>query len=285
MTHLRENGPNKGNALADYKYISSGPVNQAINADHHTISSLPLPEKKKDFSADIKIDWQKEPLPEHATKDRKREWAEANTWDKFCRKSYEPKEAAYRYFDSYPDFARDKFYTTGSKRLHAAEAALAPSGWASKLLNQIGYPNMPVYFYSLTMRHLGLDPLLFADPRNMYFKYVVDQIKAAIADLIPRPYYFKIECGRRGGLHVHLVAARPGSQLQHLLFDGSEVIKPLWSGQEQGLFEYLSKPVATWSAENYATYLEVRAARPAHGKGRNVPQLSGQPGLKKPRGK
>ena len=220
-----------------------------------------------------------ESLDEHTSKDRKLEWSKANAYDKFCRANYEPREAARRYFDSYSDFPTDKFYTTGNRREAKAKTALKPSGWGSKLLKQLDYPNTPVYLYSLHMTHLGLDPTIYADPEHMYFEFVAEGIKAAIADRVPRPYHYKIECGKHGGVHVHLIAHAAPS-LDHLIFKGSEVVKPLWSGREQGLFEYLAKPVAPWSSLNYETYL---AAKAATGKGRNVPKLSGQPGLKKPR--
>jgi hypothetical protein len=217
-----------------------------------------------------------EPLDEHISKDRKTEWAKANAYNKFCRKSYEPREAAHQYFNLYPDFPTDKFYTTGNKRAAAAKAALQPVGWGARLLAQLDYANTPAYLYSLHMGHLGLDPTIYADPEHMYFEFVTDGIKAAIAHLIPRPYYFKIECGRLAGVHVHLIAAAAPS-LEYLTFDRSEVVKPLWSGRERGLFEYLAKPVAPWSALNYETYLAAKAATSP----RNVPRLAGQPGLKR----
>jgi hypothetical protein len=229
------------------------------------------PEKDNYFSAGFD-----EPLDEHISKDRKAEWSQANAYNKFCRKSYEPRDAAHRYFDRCPDFPTDKFYTTGNKRRAAAKAALKPSGWASRLLAQLGYPAAPVYLYSLHMGHLGLDPNIYADPEHMYFDFVADAIKAAIADRVPRPYYFKIECGKRSGLHVHLIA-KAAPSLDYLIFDSSEVVKPLWVGREQGVFEYLAKPVAPWSALNYETYLAAKAATAP----RNVPRLAGQPGLKR----
>jgi hypothetical protein len=229
------------------------------------------PEKNNYFSAGFD-----EPLDEHISKDRKTEWSKANAYNKFCRQSYEPRAAAHKYFNLYPDFPTDKFYTTGNKRRAAAKAALKPSGWGARLLLQLGYPNTPAYLYSLHMGHLGLDPTIYANPEHMYFEFVTDGIKAAIADRVPRPYYFKIECGRLAGVHVHLIA-KAAPSLEYLIFDGSEVIKPLWSGREQGLFEYLAKPVGAWSVLNYETYLAAKAATAP----RNVPRLAGQPGLKR----
>jgi hypothetical protein len=215
-------------------------------------------------------------LDEHISKDRKLEWSKANGYNKFCRQNYEPRLAAYRYFESYPEFPTDKFYTTGNKRAATAKAALKPAGWGTRLLKQLDYPNTPVYHYSLNLGHLNLDSTIYADPEHMYFEFVADGIKAAIADRIPRPYFFKIECGKNGGVHVHLIASAAAS-LDYLIFEGSEVVKPLWSGKEQGLFEYLAKPVAPWSVLNYQTYLAAKAATAP----RNVPRLSGQPGLKR----
>jgi hypothetical protein len=242
-----------------------------MQPNHITNASQPLYPPKLFFSAEFD-----EPLDEHISKDRKKDWDIANAWNRFCRANYEPRAAAHRYFDRCPDFPTDKFYTTGNKRHAAAKAALKPSGWASRLLKQLDYPNTPVYLYSLHLGHLGLDPNIYADPEHMYFEFVADGIKAAIADRVPRPYYFKIECGKRSGLHVHLIAA-PAPSLEYLIFDGSEVVKPLWLGREQGVFEYLSKPVAPWSALNYETYLAAKAATAP----RNVPRLAGQPGLKR----
>jgi hypothetical protein len=215
-------------------------------------------------------------LDEHISKDRKLEWSKANGYNKFCRQNYEPREAAYRYFESYPEFPTDKFFTTGNKRAATAKAALKPSGWGTRLLKQLDYPNTRAYLYSLHMGHLNLDPTIYADPEHMYFEFVADGIKAAIADRIPRPYFFKIECGKNGGVHVHLIASAAPS-LDYLIFEGSEVVKPLWSGKEQGLFEYLAKPAAPWSVLNYETYLAAKAATAP----RNVPRLAGQPGLKR----
>jgi hypothetical protein len=215
-------------------------------------------------------------LDEHISKDRKLEWSKANGYNKFCRANYEPREAAYRYFESYPEFPTDKFYTTGKRRKATAKAALQPSGWGTRLLKQLDYPNTRAYFYSLHLGHLDLDSTIYADPEHMYFEFVADGIKAAIADRIPRPYFFKIECGKKSGVHVHLIASAAPS-FDYLIFEGSEVVKPLWSGKEQGLFEYLAKPVAPWSVLNYETYLAAKAATAP----RNVPRLSGQPGLKR----
>jgi hypothetical protein len=215
-------------------------------------------------------------LDERISKDRKLEWSKANGYNLFCRQNYEPREAAHRYFDRCPDFPTDKFYTTGNKRAAAAAAALQPAGWGTRLLKQLGYPHTRAYLYSLHMGHLNLDPNIYADPEHMYFEFVADGIKAAIAERVPRPYFFKIECGKKSGVHVHIIASAAPS-LDYLIFEGSEVVKPLWSGQEKGLFEYLAKPAAPWTALNYETYLAAKAATAP----RNVPRLAGQPGLKR----
>jgi hypothetical protein len=226
-------------------------------------------------------DWQKEPLAEHASKQNKeQEWFYANSYHQHCLERYEPREAARRYFDAYPDFARDKFYTTGRRREDAAKAALAkPTAWATKLFKQLDYPNTPAYFYSLHMTHLGL-PDTYADPRFIYYQAVVDEIKAAIAANIPKPYYYKLEVGQHSGLHVHLIAST-APPLAHL--EGSRLAERVY--EPFGLLRYLAKPVAPFTAFNYATYLEARSTRPSTGKGRNVPTLSGRVGVSRQRKK
>ncbi len=186
-----------------------------------------------------------------------------------------PTEKARRYFAKYPSHPPDKFYTSTRQRTKAANKALQPSGWASRLLKQLGYPNTPAYFYTLSAGNLGL-PIDYADPRYLYAPTVIAEIKAAIAKHIPQPYYFKIELGIDGAVHVHAIGSHAPA-LAHLAHEGSKRVQAIRPGTEVQLLAYLAKPIAPWSAANYGSYLEAVAQKQT----KTLPRLSGQIGLKK----
>jgi hypothetical protein len=228
------------------------------------------------FSGGLIEDWKYEQLSEHALPDH-RDWHAAREYQLYCFSNYEPFEAGSLYYLSFPDFAPDKFYSTTWQRKAKARRALRPVGFATRLFKQLGYPNTPVYFYSLHMRHLGL-PVDYANPRYLYAPTVITEIKAAIAQIIPAAYYWKLEAGNDGAVHVHIIGPHAPA-LAHLIFEGSKVAQPIRPGTEVRLLAYLSKPPAPFTAFNYGIYLEARS----HKQTKQLPRLSGQIGIKKSR--
>jgi hypothetical protein len=190
-----------------------------------------------------------------------------------------PTEQAHRYFAKYPNYPPDRFNISTSKRKKAAKAALQPDGWANKLLGQLGYPQRPVYFYTLSAGNLGL-PIDYADPRYLYAPTVIDEIKAAIAKHIPQPYHWRVEVGTHGTLHVHTIGPYAPA-LSHLAHPNSLRVQAIRPGTELRPFAYLQKPVALWTASNYGIYLEAKATKQTS----RLPNLSGQIGLPRPRKK
>jgi hypothetical protein len=186
-----------------------------------------------------------------------------------------PTETAYRYFAKYPNYPPDRFYTSTRQRLASANKALRPTGWATKLFNQLGYPQRPAYFYTLAVANLGL-PIDYADPHFMYYSVVIAEIKAAIAKHIPQPYYWKIEVGIDGAVHVHVIGPHAPA-LAHLAHPQSKRVQAIQPGTEVRLLAYLSKPVAAFTAQNYGIYLQAKATKQT----KALPNLSGQLGIKK----
>jgi hypothetical protein len=229
-----------------------------------------------EFGAGEKVSWQDETLDNHPARSDKL-WSEARALRDFLA-DRTPAQQAQEYFDRYPNYPPDRFYTSTRQRVAAAKTALKPSGWATHLLDQLDHPDQPAYFYSLHMTHLGL-PVDYANPQFMFYPLVIEAIKEAIAKHIPKPYYWKLEVGRDHALHVHLIAGRPLPQLGHLARSGSKVIQPIKPGTEHTLLAYLSKPTAPWSAGNYANYLEAKATKQTS----RLPNLSGLVGLSRQR--
>jgi hypothetical protein len=188
-----------------------------------------------------------------------------------------PTEKAHRYFAKYPNYPPDKFYSSTRQRTKAANKALQPTGWATKLFNQLGYPSTPAYFYTLSTGNLGL-PIDYSDPRYLYAPTVIAEIKSAIAKHIPAPYYFKIELGIDGAVHVHAIGPH-APELSHLAHPQSKRVQAIRPGTELSLLAYLSKPVAPFTAQNYGIYLQAKATKQT----KALPNLSGQLGIKKSR--
>jgi hypothetical protein len=260
------------------KKTSSGKdeVNYASNIslpllDHSVNSSTPSRPDFLENPAEDKTARQTEVLQNHASRDRSKEWEFAREYRKLCE-HFEPSKAASLYLEDFSDFPPDRFYTTTAKRKAAAKKALSPTGWGTRLLNQLSYPNTPVYFYSLHMAHLGL-PVAYANSTSIYSATVIEEIKTAIEKHVPKPFYFKLEVGLEGAAHVHLIAHASHS-LDYLVFEGSEVIKPLIPSREMGLFRYLSKPAAPFMEFSYADYLQAKQDKQT----KNLPTLSGRPG-------
>ncbi len=239
---------------------------------------LPIsaPEKNNYFSAGELGDWQYEHLSEHALPDH-RDWATARDYQRYCIYNYEPFEAGSLYYLSFPDFAPDKFYSTTWQRKAKARRALRPVGFATRLLLQLGYPNTPAYFYTLSVGNLGL-PIDYANPSYLYAPTVIAEIKAALARYLPKPYYFKIEVGIDGAVHVHAIGP-PAPALAHLAHPNSLRVQAIRPGTEVQLLAYLSKPVAPFTAQNYGIYLQAKATKQT----KALPNLSGQLGIKKSR--
>jgi hypothetical protein len=236
---------------------------------------LPIPAVEKYFAAGIEMAWQDETLPEHTDKTDKNWQVVRNYRDSLDNES--PTEKAHRYYAKYPNYPPDRFYTSTRQRLASAKRALRAVGWASRLFHQLKHPNTCAYFYSLHMPHLGL-PIDYADPRFIYYPLVVEEMKAAIARFIPKPYAWKVEVGNEGAVHPHIIGGY-SPKLAHLIFEGSKVAQPIRPGSEITLLAYLSKPAAPFTAFNYAVYLEAKQRKQTA----QLPRLSGQLGLKKSR--
>jgi hypothetical protein len=248
-------------------------ITSSIPPTYHPVNAQsPSDTRKNEKTAADETAWQTEPLQNHASRERSEEWEFARTYRKLCE-HYPPAKAASLYLSDFSAFPPDRFYTSTAKRKAAAKKALSPTGWATRLLKQLNYPNTPVYFYSLHMGHLGL-PVAYSASASIYSATVIEEIKAAIEKHVPKPYYWKLEVGLEGAAHVHLIAHASNS-LDYLLFEGSEVIKPLIPGRETGLFRYLSKPAAPFTELLYADYLQAKQDKQTG----NLPTLSGQPGL------
>jgi hypothetical protein len=101
---------------------------------------------------------------------------------------------------------------------------------------------------------------------------VIAEIKASIARLIPKPYFFKIESGENANTHVHVIAPF-APKLEHLM--GSERAKPITQNRELGLLQYLSKPTATYNEHSLKVYLTAKADLQT----KTLPRLSGVIGL------
>jgi hypothetical protein len=225
------------------------------------------------FPARETEDWQYEQLDNHPAKSDKL-WNEARAVRDFLA-DRTPAQQAQEYFDRYPNYPPDRFYTSTRQRKAKAKHTLQLSGWATKLLGQLGHPTTPAFFYTLSVANLGL-PIDYADPRYLYAPTVIAEIKAAIAKHIPKPFYWRVEVGRDGAVHVHLIA-QAAPLLSYLAGEGSKRVQAIRPGTELALLAYLAKPTAPWSAANYATYLEAVA----HKQTSRLPNLSGQLGIKK----
>jgi hypothetical protein len=232
---------------------------------------LPIPAPEKIFFAGTEIAWQDEPLPSYTDKTDRNWQAVRDYRDSLDNES--PIEKAHRYYAKYPKYPPDRFHTTGAARTRAAKRALQPTGWGTKLFQQLGYPYAPAYFYSPHMWHLGL-PVDYSDARFIYYPLIIAEIKKAIAALIPRPYAWKIEVGNEGAVHPHIIGGY-SPKLAHLIFEGSRVVERVY--EPFGLLRYLSKPAAPFTATNYAIYLEAKQSKQTA----QLPRLSGQLGLKK----
>jgi hypothetical protein len=228
---------------------------------------------QNNFSGGIVEDWQYEQLDNHPAKSDKL-WNEARAVRDFLA-DRPPAQQAQEYFDRYPNYPPDRFYTSTRQRKSKARHALRSAGWATRLFDQLGYPNTPAFFYSLHMTHLGL-PVDYANPRYLYAPVIISEIKAAIAQSIPACYYWRIETGNDGAVHVHLIGPHAPA-LAHLIFEGSKVAQPVQPGTEVQLLAYLSKPPAPFTAFNYGIYLEAKS----HKQTAQLPRLSGQIGIKK----
>lgn len=127
------------------------------------------------------------------------------------------------------------------------------------------------------MANLGL-PSTYADSRFVYYPLVIEEIKAAIEKLIPRPFSWKIEVGEAGNVHVHVIGPFAPA-LANLYFPGSVRFQPIKRGTEKRLIAYMLKPVAIYTEENYRNFLEARRDKQTA----QLPRLSGQLWVKKPR--
>jgi hypothetical protein len=197
-------------------------------------------------------------------KNRVSDWNTARAYLNYYLNHYPIEQAAARYFEAYPKHPLDKLEDRKAKRKKLAKKALLPGGWADRLLTALN-PN--AYFYTLSMANLKL-PATYADSSFMYIELVIKNIKDAIAKLIPRPYYFKIESGKNNTLHVHVIG--PFSpQLSHLM--GSERAKTISPDNEFARVKYVLKPVAAYTEHNLKTYLQAKADLQT----KNLPTLSG----------
>lgn len=163
------------------------------------------------------------------------------------------------YVTRYPDHPPDAFSDSPRRRRMRAARALAPGGWAERLLGSIEAP----HGYSLHSGHLQL-PDEAADPERLNDPANVALWGSAIRRELRGPLYYKLELGEGERVHCHVIAAHDAGLLQ-LPRDG-KVIQPLHD--PPGWIAYLMKPPAPYTGTNLGRWMIARR------RGR-LPRLSG----------
>lgn len=163
------------------------------------------------------------------------------------------------YVTRYPRHAPDAFSDSPRRRRMRAARALAPGGWAERLLGSIEAP----HGYSLHSGHLQL-PAEAADPERLNDPDNVALWVSAIRRELRGPLYYKLELGEGERVHAHVIAAHDAGLLQ-LPRDG-EIVQPLYD--PPGWIAYLMKPPAPYTGTNLGRWMIARR------RGR-LPRLSG----------
>lgn len=169
---------------------------------------------------------------------------------------------AAKHLELYPDYPRDHFLETTSRKSSRVREALGNGeGWACRLHAALKAPHA----YTLHASHLGLPPSC-SDPANFYSKANRELWQESIKKHFSGSLHWKLELAER--VHVHIIADE-NAGLPHIK-RGGEVIKPIT--HYEGWLFYIAKPAAQWNARNLALWM--RAKRMGR-----LPRLSGTMGL------
>ncbi len=169
--------------------------------------------------------------------------------------------AAAAYVDRWPDHPPDYFVdNTRSRRDQTRRAFDHGTGWAARLVSSL---ETPAHF-SLHTEHLDLSreaaaPALLFDRRN------VDRWKQAIKRHFTGPCRWKLELGRCGRVHAHILANLDDGPAE--LPRGGQVVKPCLHYLD-AVVGYVTKPPLEYCAEHLALWSEAKR------RGR-LPRLSG----------
>ncbi len=173
----------------------------------------------------------------------------------------EPHAAAAAYVARWPHHAPD--YFTDRSRDHARRAFDHGEGWAARLLTCL---ETPAHF-SLHAHHLDLDRGA-ADPHLLFDRANARRWKAAILHHFRGPCRWRLELGKGGRVHCHVLAdLADGPELPL----GRELAKPCERYFETAV-RYVLKPPLEYTAANLALWLEARK------RGR-LPRLAGSHGI------
>lgn len=122
------------------------------------------------------------------------------------------------------------------------------NGPASRLVRMHSEPSLVSI---KVVKDLGL-PQRFTASRYLYDFEVVQDIVGAIRERTDGPVFYRLEVGKEGRLHVHLIA--DGAREFLYLPRGGEVVKPVV--YLLGLMAYLHKPPVPYSLEAEMEYRE-----------------------------
>lgn len=129
-----------------------------------------------------------------------------------------------------------------------------------------------LHLYTLHTAHLGLSERLAA-PTGIYRHKTVTVWREAISEAFTGAYWWRIEAGTEGRLHVHVMADRDAGPVD--LVRGGECCKPVHD--LPGLLRYLAKPVVLPTDEALAVYRKAKAR--ARKQGKQLPRTSGYIGI------
>lgn len=148
---------------------------------------------------------------------------------------------------------RSRFIRSARKQTGRARRAFAVNGPGHRLMDSLGNS---AYFFTLTPADLGV---VLSDDASGLYDATVSALLAAVARSFRGPVYAVAEVGkgrpgRRGRLHVHVIAHRDDGP-QHIRRD-SQRCQPVYD--VFGLYKYLAKPPEKFSLE---AELDAAAAR------------------------
>jgi hypothetical protein len=169
--------------------------------------------------------------------------------------------AAAAYVDRWPDHPPDYFVDTSRKRRELTHRAFDHgTGWAARLVSSL---ETPAHF-TLHTEHLDLSREAAA-PALLFDRANVDRWKRAIRDHFTGPCRWKLELGRCGRVHAHILADLDDGPAE--LPRGGQVVKPCLHYLD-AVVGYVSKPPLEYCAEHLALWSEAKR------RGR-LPRLSG----------
>jgi hypothetical protein len=129
-----------------------------------------------------------------------------------------------------------------------------------------------LHLYTLHAEHLSLHERL-AKPSGIYQHKTVAAWREAVSGAFSGAYWWRIEAGAEGRLHVHVIADKSAGPVD--LVRGGECCKPVYD--LPGLLRYLAKPVVLPSHEALAVYRKAKAR--VRRQGKQLPRTSGYVGI------